>query len=64
MMERQSFTAQVEIVLSKDSGDTEIRTLPKGESFFWRHPSELNAGMVVMIANAAGVIRQHSLLAA
>ncbi len=56
--------AQVEIVLSKDAGETEIRKLPKGESFFWLHPSELNAGVIVMITDAAGVIRQHSLLAA
>ena len=56
--------AQVEIVLSKDSGETEIRTLPKGESFFWLHPSELNAGVMVIVTDAAGIIRQHSLLAA
>ena len=56
--------AQVEIVLSKDSGEKEMRKLPKGESFFWLHPSELNAGVIVMITDAAGVIRQHHLLAA
>ena len=56
--------AQVEIVLRKDSGETETRTLPKGESFFWLHPSELNAGVLVVVTDAAGIIRQHSLLAA
>ena len=55
---------QIDIVLSKDSGETEIRTLPKGESFFWLHPTELNAGVTVMITDAAGIVRQHSLLAA
>ena len=56
--------AQVELVLNNDSGETETRTLPRGQSFFWLHPSELNAGVTVMIRDAAGVIRQHSLLAA
>ena len=56
--------AQVEIVLSKDSGEKEMRKLPKGESFFWLHPTELNAGVMVMITDAAGIVRQHSLLAA
>jgi hypothetical protein len=56
--------AQIDIVVNKDSDKKETRTLPKGESFFWLHPAELNAGVVVMITDAAGVMRQHNLLAA
>ncbi len=56
--------AQVDLVLNKDSGEKEIRTLSKGESFFWLHPAELNAGVSVMITDAAGVMWQHNLLAA
>lgn len=56
--------AKVELVLNSDSDEKEIRTLPKGESFFWLQPAELKAGVVVMITDAAGVIRQHHLLAA
>ncbi len=55
---------QVNIVLNTKSGETETRTLPKGEFFFWLHPSELNAGAVVMVMDTAGIIRQHTLLAA
>ena len=55
---------QIDIVVNKDSGEKETRTLPKGESFFWLRPAELNAGVVVMITDAAGVMRQHTLLAA
>jgi hypothetical protein len=55
---------QVDIVLNNDSGETETRTLPKGETFFWLKPAELNAGVLVMITDAAGVMRQHTLLAA
>jgi len=55
---------QVDIIVNKDSGEKETRTLPKGESYFWLHPSELQAGVVVMITDAAGVVRRHSLLAA
>ena len=55
---------QIEIVVNKDLGEKEIRILPKGESFFWLKPAELNAGVLVMITDAAGVTRQHSLLAA
>jgi len=53
---------QVDIVVNKDSGEKEIRTLPKGESYFWLHPAEVN-GVVVMVTDAAGVVRQHSLAA-
>ena len=56
--------AQVDIILNKDSGEKETRTLPKGEFFFWLHPAEVNAGVVVMVTDAAGVIRQHALMAA
>ena len=56
--------AQVDIVVNSRSGEKEMRTLPKGESFFWLHPLELNAGVVLMITDAAGVMRQHTLLAA
>ena len=56
--------AQIDIVVNKDSGDKETRTLPKGECYFWLHPSEINAGVVVMITDAAGVRREHCLLAA
>jgi len=54
---------QVDIVVNKESGEKETRTLPKGESFFWVHPGELIAGVVVMITDAAGVRREHSLAA-
>ena len=56
--------AQVHIILNTDSGEKETRTLPKGESFFWLHPAEVNAGVVVMVTDAAGVIREHALMAA
>jgi len=56
--------AQVDIVVNKDSGEKETRTLPKGESYFWLHPAELQAGVVVMITDAAGVVQQHTLMAA
>jgi hypothetical protein len=55
---------QVDIGVSKDSGEKETRTLPRGESHFWLHSSELHAGAVVMITNAAGVRQQHLLSAA
>ena len=55
---------KIDVVVSKDSGETETRTLPRGESNFWLHSSELHAGAVVMITDAAGVIHQHLLRAA
>jgi hypothetical protein len=55
---------QVNIVVPKDSGEKETRTLPRGESHFWIHSSELHAGAVVMITDAAGVTQQHLLSAA
>jgi hypothetical protein len=55
---------QVDIVVSKDSGEKETRTLPRGESHFWVHSSELQAGALVMITDAAGVTQEHLLLAA
>jgi hypothetical protein len=55
---------QVNIVVSKDSGEKETRTLPRGESHFWIHSSELHAGALVMITDAAGVTQQHLLSAA
>ncbi len=65
VIEKKGFDlAQVDIVVSNGAGEKEMRTLPKGESFFWLHPSELNAGVMVMITDAAGVMRQHRLLAA
>lgn len=56
--------AQIDIVVNKDSGEKKTRTLPKGESYFWLHPFELKSGAVVMITDAAGVRREHHLLAA
>ncbi|MEO7991945.1 MAG: hypothetical protein ABI663_20510 [Chryseolinea sp.] len=56
--------AQIDIVLNNDAGEKEKRTLPRGESDFWLQQTELNAGVVVMITDAAGVVRQHTLLAA
>jgi hypothetical protein len=56
--------AQVNIVVKKESGEKETRTLPKGESHFWVHSSELQAGALVMITDTAGVTRQHLLSAA
>ena len=55
--------AQIDIVVNKDSGEKETRTLPKGESYFWLHPAELHDA-VVMITDAAGVVREHRLIAA
>lgn len=55
---------QVDIVVNNDSGEQETRTLPKGEEYFWLGSAELNAGVLVMITDAAGVVRQHTLLAA
>ncbi len=55
---------QVNIVVNTKSGETETRILPKGEFFFWLYPSELNAGAVVMATDAAGIVRQHTVLAA
>jgi len=55
---------QVDIVVKKDSGEQETRTLPKGESYFWLRADELNEGVVVMITDAAGVVQRHDLLAA
>jgi hypothetical protein len=56
--------AQIDLVLHTDSGEKETRTLPKGESFFWLHTRQLHAGVVVMVTDAAGVTREHRLLAA
>ena len=53
--------AQVDLVVHTTSGEKETRTLPKGESFFWLRTTELNAGVVVMITDAAGILRQHLL---
>jgi len=55
---------QIEIIVNKDSDEKEIRTLSKGESFFWLRPAELSAGVLVMITDVAGVTRQHTLLVA
>jgi len=55
--------AQVDIVVNKDSGEKETRTLPKGESYFRLHPTELQAGVVVMVTDAAGVTQEHVLAA-
>ena len=54
---------RVDIVVNKDSGEKEVRTLSKGESYFWLRPDELHAGVVVMITDAAGVVQQHRLAA-
>jgi hypothetical protein len=56
--------AQVDVLVNKDSGEIETRSLPKGESYFWLHPAEVHAGVVVMITDAAGITRQHHLMAA
>jgi hypothetical protein len=56
--------AQVNIVVPKDSGEKETRKLPRGESHFWLHSSELHTGALVMITDAAGVTQQHLLSAA
>jgi len=56
--------AQVDIVVSTDSGETETRTLPKGESYFWLHTTDVHAGVIIMITDAAGITRQHHLAAA
>jgi hypothetical protein len=54
---------RVDIVVNKDSGETETRTLSKGESYFWLRPAELHAGVMVMITNASGIVQQHRLAA-
>jgi hypothetical protein len=55
--------ARVDVVVNKDSGEKETRTLTKDESYFWLRPAELKAGVVVMVTDAAGIIRQHVLAA-
>ena len=55
---------QVDIVVKKDSGEQETRTLPRGESHFWVQSSELHNGAFVMITDAAGVTQQYLLSAA
>jgi len=64
MIRKKDFdVAQVDVVVNNHSGEQEIRTLPKGKSFFWLHPAELQAGVVVMITDAAGVRREYELAA-
>ena len=62
---KKDFTvAKVDVVVRKESGEQETRTLQRGESHFWLHASELHAGALVMITDAAGVTQEHLLSAA
>lgn len=55
---------KVDIVVKKNSGETETRTLGQGECFFRLNHAELDAGVVVLATDATGVMREYPVLAA